>query len=192
MAQPAAAQPCLDEMPDLVVLEIAKFLGPEETTKLSMTCRRLYNTLPKCLVMKGKDFSINGTGTGYGDVEPYFDGPLLQSLVKSLTVSIVGWKDQGWGNRKGELFVKLMRRPDVAASRASGTGKDSVVVAERRELFGLAEHRETSARVELNEKEGVVSQAQVGDWYQFMRRGGGGGGHELHVRGFKAVVSYHS
>ena len=68
MAQPTAAQPFLDEMPDLVVLEIAKFLGPEETTKLSMTCRRLYDTLPKFLVMKGKDFSIDGTGTGYGDV----------------------------------------------------------------------------------------------------------------------------
>ena len=190
MAQPAAF---LDEMPDLVVLEIAKFLGPEETTKLSMTCRRLYNTLPKFLVMKGKDFSIHGTGTGYGDVELYFDGPLLQWPVKSLTVSVVGWKDQGWGNRKGELFVKLMRRPDVAVSSGrESAGKQSVVVAERRELFGLAEHRETSARVDLNEREGVVSQARQRDWYQFMRRGGGGGGHRLHVWGFKAVVSYHS
>lgn len=190
MAQPTAAQPFLDEMPDLVVLEIAKFLGPEETTKLSMTCRRLYDTLPKFLVMKGKDFSIDGTGTGYGDVELYFNGPLLQLPVKSLTVSVVGWRDQGWGNRKGELFVKLMRRSDVAVSGASGTGKESVVVAERRELFGLAEHRETSATVDLNEREGVVSQARPGDWYRFMRRGGGGGGHRLHVRGFRAVVSY--
>ena len=179
----------LTDMPDLVVLTIVEFMGPEDTAKLSMTCRRLYDLLPKFLVMKGADFSIRGTGTGWGGVEPYFDGPVLQTAVKSLKVSVAGWKDQGWGNRKGIIFVRLMRRPVEPASSGGGTREESTIVAEERDLFGLAEHMETSAERQLKESDTVVSLARPGDWYQFMRRGGGGGGHRLDVRGFRAVAT---
>lgn len=176
----------LTDMPDLVVLTIVEFMGPEDTAKLSMTCRRLYNLLPKFLVMKGADFSIRGTGTGWGDVEPYFDGPVLQTAVKSLKVSVAGWKDQGWGNRKGIIFVRLMRRPVEPASNSGGTREESTIVAD---LFGLAEHMETSAERQLRKSDTVVSLARPGDWYRFMRRGGGGGGHTLDVRGFRAIAT---
>lgn len=182
------AQPVFSDMPHIVVLAIVDFLGPEDTTKLGMTCRRFYELVPKFLVMKGRDFSISGSGTGYGNVEVYFDGPLLHRSVKSLTVSVAGWRDQGWGNRKGELFLRLMRRQNVEAESGHGS-KEGVMVAERRDLFGLAEHAETSADKELKESEGVVSQARPGDWYRFMRRAGGGGGHRLCVRGFRAVAT---
>lgn len=204
----------LCEMPDLVLLRVADFLVAEDTARLSMTCRRLRDLLPRFLVIRGKDFSAGGSGTGWGDVEPYFDGPRLPAGVKRLTMSVAGWKDQGWGNRKGELFVRLMR-PDPGEHPEKGKDEGSAIsrlagrlfsrrekspqrttggkmVAERRDFFGLAEHRETSARLEMDGTESVVGWARCGDWYRFMRRVGGGGGHELIVRGFRAVVMLES
>ena len=172
----------LSELPDLVLLKVADFLTEEETARLGMTCRRLHALLPKFLVMRGKDFSARGSGTGWGNVELYFDGPRLLAGVRRLAVRVAGWKDQGWGNRKGELFVRLMR-PAVAQKQREE------IVAERRDFFGLAEHEETSARLEINRRESVVASARPGDWYRFMRRVGGGGGHKLFVRGFRAVAS---
>ena len=169
------ARPAFSEMPDLVLLRIADFLTPEDTTKLSMTCRRLKELLPTFLVMRGPDISSRGRGTGMGTLETYFNGPKLHKSVKHLTVSVESWKDQGWGNRKGELFVRLMRAEDV-------------IVAERRDFFGLAEHVKTSAKLVMTRADEAVEKAQPGDWYQFMKRVGGGGGHKLIVRGFRAVA----
>ena len=83
------------ELPDLVLLRLADFLKEEDTTRLGMTCRRLRDLLPRFLVMRGEDFSVPGSGTWWGDLELYFDGPRLPAGVKRLTVSVAGWKDQG-------------------------------------------------------------------------------------------------
>ena len=189
MSSPALS---LSDLPDLVLLRLAEFLKEEDTVRLGMTCRRLRHLLPKFLVMRGNDFSVGGSGTGWGDVEPYFDGHRLPAGVKRLTVSVAGWNDQGWGNRKGELFVRLMRSVEGEEKRSWWPHKRAprveTQVAERRDFFGLAEHRETNARLGMDDGESVVASARSGDWYRFMRRVGGGGGHELIVRGFRAVA----
>lgn len=185
------AQLVFTELPDLVLLTIVDFLPPEDTARLSMTCRRLYDLLPEFLVMVGKDFSkYRGSGTGWGDITTYFEGPALRTVVKKLSVSVKGWEDQGWGNRKGELFVRLIRgSPGPVAAGSCGRGDKGTVIAERRDFFGLAEHSETSASLNLRRDEEVVSRAQPGDRYRFMRRVGGGGGHTLTVRGFRAIAT---
>ena len=168
---------CLMEVDQLVLLRIANFLRPEDVTRLSLTCKYLRALLPRfsAITMKGRDFvNVPGSGTGWGDCERYFDGPRLRGIVKRLTVSVKSWNDQGWGNRKGELFVQLVRGEEI--------------VAERRELFGIAAHSEKSGEIELLRSEKVVSNAQPADRYRFMRRVGGGGGHTLTVRGFKALA----
>ena len=191
------AQPVFAELPDLVLLIIVDFLSPEDTARLGMTCRRLYELLPEFLVLRGEGFTCPGSGTGWGDIETYFEGPVLRSAVRKLSVSVKGWKDQGWGNRKGELFVQLMRRSQEENAAGEGGSKaasvkrreEGVMVAERRNIFGLAEHAETSASVSVPRDEEVVSRARPGDWYRFMRRVGGGGGHRLTVRGFRAIAT---
>ena len=125
--------------------------------------------------MTGEDFIFYGPSGGHWTPEEYFKGPALSRRVSKLTAQVTSWKDQGWGNRKGELFVKLMRR--------------NKVVAEKRELFGIAEHHEMAADVELGKEEAVVALAKPGDHYLFMRNAGGGGGHKLVVKGFRAVAS---
>ena len=125
----------------------------------------------------GEDFRIYGP-KGPCCPEIYFDGPELPGGVKKLSLSVT-WQDQGWGNRKGELFLKLMR--------PVGT-EQSVEVAEHRELFGIAEHYEKSAQIVIQDHP-VVTQAKKGDFYRFMRNAGGLGGHELRVKNFRVVAT---
>ena len=110
--------------------------------------------------------------------EPYFDTPELSSTVKSLRLSVT-WRDEGWDNRKGCLSLYLMRPAD--------DGKP-IQIAVHGNLFGIAEHYEKSAKVAIH-RHPVVTEAKPGDFHRFMRRAGGGGGHELIVRNFRAVAT---
>ena len=180
----------LDGLPDLVLSHLADYLSPEETARLSLTCRHLHDVLPRFTVIRGDDFKIYGPSGGHWAPELYFDGPPLPSTVRKLTLSLK-WKDQGWGNRKGEIFMKLMR-PVTAASDDTGSasrrGSDAQEVAEKRRIFGIAKHQEEEAKTEITD-DPVVTKARPGDFYRFMRNAGGGGGHTLTVKNFRVVAT---
>lgn len=178
----------LSKVPDLVLLRVADYLCPEDTVRLAKTSSRFYSTLPRFLVMKGENF--HEVGPSYQESvrngsppELYFDGPPLTSTVKRLSMSLV-WKDQGWGNLKGEIFVTLMR-----PSKREGQKKcNPEVVVEKRRVFGIAKHSEEAAKSEIT-ADPILTLAQPGDFYRFMRNIGGGGGHSLTVTKFKAVAT---
>jgi hypothetical protein len=172
----------LDRLPGLVLSHLADYLSPEETARLSLTCRHLHDVLPRFTVMRGGDFEIYGPSGGHWAPEQYFDGPPLPSTVRKLTLSLK-WRDQGWGNRKGEIFMKLMR----PASGGSG-GSDAREVAEKRRIFGIAKHQEEEAKTEIAD-DPIVTLAKPGDFYRFMRNAGGGGGHSLTVKNFRVVAT---
>ena len=67
----------ISQLPEVVLLRIAKYLTPDSLCKWSMTCRRLYKVLPHFLVMRGDDFHIYGPSGGHWAPEPYFEGPVL-------------------------------------------------------------------------------------------------------------------
>ena len=144
--------------------------------------------------MKGKDFDV--VGPSYTDsvengvpAELYFDGPPLTSTVKKLNMSVV-WKDQGWGNLKGEIFIRLMRpfKQTKSSSSRSTEKQDPKMVTEKRRVFGIAKHNEEESKVEIR-NESILNLAEPGDFYRFMRIVGGGGNHELFVKKFKAVAT---
>lgn len=81
------------------------------------------------------------------------------------------WRDQGWGNRKGQLFLDLLSpKGDLKAS------KDLVPDA--------AEHHWTRVVLEVDEEDPIQQQARPRDKYSLRYKVGGGGGHELHVLRF--------
>ncbi len=168
-----------EDFPDLVLSHVADLLCPEDVARLSQTCHRLHSVLPHFMIVHGKDFEIRGPRSGHWAPELYFDGPVLPSIVKKLSLSVV-WKDQGYGNRKGEIFLQLMRQTNTSSS--------PVVVAEKRRVFGIAEHHEMKANAELRD-DPVIKLAKPGDFYRFMRNAGGGGGHSLTVKKFRVVVT---
>lgn len=173
----------MERLDDLALRRIAAFLNPEDIVNLGRTCKRMYSVMPQVVLYDeewpGEDFEIDGPQRGHFCPELYFDGPALSSTVKKLSLSVI-WNDQGWGNRKGELFLELIRR--------DWSGRAENVVAEHRRLFGIAGHIEKQASVVI-ENHPVVKQARPGDFYRFMRNAGGGGGYSLTVKNFRAVAS---
>ena len=177
----------LDSLPDVILDRLSDFLVLEDCARLAQTCHRLYEVLPRFLVIRGKDFKASGPHGGHFCPELYFEGPVFTAKIKKVSLSIQ-WKDQGWGNRKGEIFIKLVRK-EQKAQPASGPQTQVTEVAEKRQVFGIAEHELIVAKVTLGAGEPVVSESQPGDFYRFMRNVGGGGVHQLFVNNFKAIVS---
>jgi len=172
----------MERLDDLALRHVARFLEPEDIVRLGRTSKRMHSLMPRVVLSNeewlGEDFWIYGPSGGHWCPELYFDGQPLPSGVKKLSLS-VNWQDQGWGNRKGELFLKLMR--------PVGT-KQPVKVAEHRQLFGIAEHYEKASQIVITDHP-VVNRAKKGDFYRFMRNAGGGGGHQLRVKNFRAVAT---
>ena len=167
------SMPTISDMPELVILHISSFLSPEDTIRLARASRFFHSILPRFVLIKGRNFEIRGPHGGHWAPERYFDSQKLTGPVRKLYTS-VEWMDQGWGNRKGELFIQLIR--------------GDVVVAEKRAIFGIAEHNWTKAKAVITDD--AVSKAESGDVFRFMRNAGGGGGHQLKVKNFRALYEY--
>ena len=165
-------------LPEVVLGRIADFLAPEEVVQLARTCKRLYSILPRFVVMCGNNFYIKGPPVSNRAPERIIDGPPLPAPVKKLSL-YVEWRDQGWGNRKGRLAVALVRGQSEEVVALKGTGG-----------LGVAPHRLGKATAEVNEDK-VVTQARPGNFYRFFGNAGGGGGHELVVKNFKAIARLH-
>ena len=122
----------MEVLDDLVLINITRFLEPKDIVRLGRTSRRMHSLMPRLVFSNekwtGEDFRIYGT-KGRCCPELYFDRPELPGGV-TMSLSVT-WQDQGWGNRNGELFMKLMR--------PVGT-EQPLEVAEHQELFGIAEH----------------------------------------------------
>lgn len=125
--------------------------------------------------IKHGDFSIRGPSSGHWCPEKWFDSPPLLQPVSWLTMSMK-WVDQGFGNKKGQLFLQLVR--------------DNQMVAECRDTFGTCGHRLERAECTLSDSN-LLKASQKGDVLRFMRNAGGGGGHSLKVHDFNCTVFYH-
>ena len=162
-----------------VLRYIVSFLDPKDVVRLRRTCRRMYAEMPQVILTtelwKGPDFKISGPRGGHWAPELYFDGPILPSMVKELQLSVV-WQDQGWGNRKGEIYMMLM---------GLVRNGEPVEIAKCPSLFGIAEHYEKEEHKAITADHPVVAKAKAGDFYRFMRNAGGGGGHKLKVKNFR-------
>ena len=176
----------MERLEGVVLRNIIKFLDPEDVVRLGRTSRHMHRMMSEVLtteLWKGPDFRIFGPGGGHWAPELYFDGPILRSTVMELQLSVV-WKDQGWGNRKGEIFMTLMRP-------AAGGGEPKNI-AEYRRLFGIAEHLEKAAHNVIGRDHPVVAKAKAGDFYRFMNNAGGGGGHLLEGKNFRVKAKVYA
>jgi hypothetical protein len=87
------------------------------------------------------------------------------------------WNDQGWGNRKGRLYVALIR--------------DGTAVAWKCLQKGVAPHHEEKLSIHITDDD-VCTESLPGDQLAIYFHVGGGGGHELFVKDFDVFIDYGS
>lgn len=91
----------------------------------------------------------------------------LQTEVTSGSIQC-RWKDQGYGERRGKLYLNLMA-PD-GSERASFTITEDV-----------SPHEWEDVNADLVATDAVLAEATIGCWYQLKADCTNHGGHELHV-----------
>lgn len=140
----------MERLDDLSLRHISRFLDPEDIIRVGRTCKRMYSAMPRVVEWRGKDFKVNAGY--YCRPELYFDGPELSHTVQKLNLSVT-WHDQGWGNRKGELWLNLMRR-------LKDGGGEPAQIASYRPLFGL----QSTSQNHLRQRFNIILSLPTQDW----------------------------
>jgi len=110
--------------------------------------------------------------------------PVTQRLL-SIKVNL-DCVDQGWGNLKGAVDLKLCRGPvdmtcvNVNEWNQQGSGKGSHVV--HRDIVAHAEHVRKTVTLRLDASSPFVANFMPGDYFELHYKVGGGGGHQLFVQ----------
>ena len=165
----------LQGLPDTVLIIIGKLLSPIDLSNISEVNSRfsfLRNYLPHQIKFGGGDFYERGPHDGHFVPRDYFQSPIMFSKVKKITMSF-DWCDQGYGNRKGMIWVEVIRKGKVIAN--SMEDEDS--------YEHVAPHREEHKTIEI-ENTDLIRGIQKGDILMFRKNVGGGGGHSLSVKNF--------
>jgi len=206
----------LEQVPDLVLLCIVNHLPDEDARHLSLTCQRFRKILPNYPhIINGPDVNESGPYDGHFVPTKYFQSPVLEDSVERIEMSMAWW-DQGFGNRKGQVWLKLYR---------PRKNKQAKLITEMNpQRFGIAPHQkppkmsegkwdpyweggcflptplplppasgiefEKNAEEVLIQTDEIVKLAQPGDYFEIMKNVGGGGGHHLWIQNFKLKVYY--
>eukprot|EP00486_Rosalina_sp_Unknown_P005326 CAMPEP_0201574748 /NCGR_PEP_ID=MMETSP0190_2-20130828/19442_1 /ASSEMBLY_ACC=CAM_ASM_000263 /TAXON_ID=37353 /ORGANISM="Rosalina sp." /LENGTH=584 /DNA_ID=CAMNT_0048003447 /DNA_START=108 /DNA_END=1859 /DNA_ORIENTATION=- len=134
-----------------------------------------YNPPLDPVVMEAKDINLTGQ---------YYQGQVLVDNtdiitcgrdVKNVIINIT-WNDQKWGNLKGEIWMRVL-------SASNGGANDYSV--------GKATHAKATISKEFPNADFPADKLpKRGDQVSFVRLIGGGGGHELHIETFTAVINW--
>ena len=165
----------LESLPELAILHIAKYLSFVDLVNLAESSALFAHLQPEFQKVKGENFSIHGPRGGHFCPETYFDVPILTRGLKSVRMRFK-WRDQGFGNQKGQVWLQLL--------------KNSVVVADTREDYYCLAPPKLEQRKVLISGHAVIQNAAKGDLLRVMRNVGGGGGHHLKVRNFRMKIKH--
>jgi hypothetical protein len=117
------------------------------------------------LALHGPHFEM-AAGHGYDPPMLYFDGGVVPNDIVA-AVARIAWKDQGWGNRKGHVWLRVMREKELVREVT---------------LFGPAAHEPEVLTLVLDRT--ALADICPGDSLEFWRLIGGGGGHSLRIYTF--------
>ena len=145
-----------------VLLNINSYLSPQDSAKLKSVCKEWTQIVPRKLVLAVKDWHGKGL---YRDVDRVFISETVNLGKEGLESIYIKckWKDQGWGNKKGRIVVKLFR-PEHDGN---------LYLVAQCKPFGIAEHQWQIKEIVLTSthllENGVISKSQNGDVVQFWR-----------------------
>mmetsp|Transcript_3801 Transcript_3801/g.13568 ORF Transcript_3801/g.13568 Transcript_3801/m.13568 type:complete len:306 (+) Transcript_3801:58-975(+) len=203
----------LEALPPELLAALHHRLEPRDVAALACTCRTLRAAMPTIWAVSGPSIVLHGARQCRG-WERYLE--LKQPLPGAISgIELVCmWRDQGWGNRKGNFKLEFWRPCDapelekhVAASdkrppKASVDGAEPLTAVNARSSqwyrlmadhvpFQDAEHSWKRVKVWLHPGNApCLARAQAGDCLGVRVKVGGGGGHKLFVQRFEMRVMF--
>ena len=108
------------------------------------------------------------------DHKQLFQSKPFEGNVRRISISWQ-WKDQGWGNQKGQLTFKVIRDGNEMISSDTST---------------IAEHSWSTQRYIYEVDSQLLNSSQQGDIFEIWYLVGGGGGHQLYIRDMKIEIEY--
>ena len=99
----------LEQLPDVPLRRIAFYLSFDDALTLSRLSPAWAHLQPTVQRVVGEDFDLRGPESGHFCPETYFDVPIAtRNGIKSVNIEW-RWRDQGFGNRKGQIWLRLVR-----------------------------------------------------------------------------------
>lgn len=170
----------VSKFPPEINIIISSFLSVPDVVKFQSSSKYLKKTIGLNILhhpspIKINDIRENGDSRTGDSVRLWTKLPPIILQTSTHTVKLTcSFKDQGWGNRKGNLFITEFqndREGDQALGKKIATSP-------------TAGHQWTSC--------GLIFKPKIGITYAFAYKVGGGGGHELHTRDLKLESYVHS
>mmetsp|Transcript_7912 Transcript_7912/g.11410 ORF Transcript_7912/g.11410 Transcript_7912/m.11410 type:complete len:275 (-) Transcript_7912:1126-1950(-) len=163
-------------LPQEVLHHLATFLDTTDIFTYSRTCKQLKNDLGLSVLNFSTNLSKEWAASYHDGDTPRKDDMLpvfpLQHMTHSVMFSCL-WKDQGWGNRKGKIFIVEEPNDPDGMEHTRHNLNDAAYYNKVAES-GIAEHDETELRLFFH--------PQPNRKYYLWYRVGGGGGHELYLK----------
>ena len=155
-------------LPKEIVYNVADFLDLRDASRYARCCRKIHGQLhwntnnpPTELLIAG---GIEFKGEYADQPRPGPEIPVDSSTVHTVILETV-WKDQGWGNYKGRLYIVAYDSNSDIEDRNQFSRGRAVLTSP------LADHKEGSLRMQFR--------PCMGKTYRIWMYVGGGGGHRL-------------
>ena len=171
MLAPPLNEPCLADVPEALIFEIISYLEIKEIQFLSSTNKKLNKDVGLSVICPKLE-EIDSF-SWYRNVVGFIPkcGPQIPHLFGVQTHSICfrcNFVDQGWGDRKGQLYIVASNREDEFCDPLDGFGSREVVASSP-----VAQHNATTISMTFQPK----SHKKYHLWYKV----GGGVCHALYV-----------
>lgn len=160
----------MEQIPDYLPPLIAGYLPPLDAINFSHTARKLQSqlsfTVARHRILRSFNRHDRNADRHYGFQIPIASHVAVHSILVSMD-----WKDQGWGNRKGRVFVvgeEKDRAHDRSVQGQSLFGGGRVIFSS-----GIAPH--------ILEHLSFTFKARENESYHLWYVVGGGGGHSLRL-----------
>lgn len=156
----------LIDVPRDVIVRMTEFLDVSDAVRFSLSCRTLYMASP--LATLSPHIQLLPAKQFFGEYrDRHRKGPEIPVILGSRTHSIIlrtSWRDQGYGPRKGGLFI-------VAHNRDKSENVDDFSQGRLVKASPITPHRVTQLMISF--------QPRANEVYHLWLHVGSGGGHEL-------------
>lgn len=155
----------MNELPKEVLQNVTDYLLPSEAVKLSSTSKQLHAQLLLRTTSAIRFLKKYARADCTDAIQYATEIPILPDMpIHTLLISMI-WRDQGWGNKKGRVFVISKSKEGII--RVVYTSKD-------------APHSRQKLRIGIHPKDDET--------YHLCYKVGGGGGHEINLYGIRLIA----